>query len=189
MDIPSLLISAALGGFISWWLTKHYYIKSNRELEASLKKMTRQLSSQDTLEEFERLLSQSSWEKNHEGSEPVYVCKSKPTFQFDMKGEREDFYEDWMKVLPDKNGKAFDLNLRINNTIVKTIRFISADGGRYTVPLPEVYLSNGKQAFAWRQNTLAYKVATVIDNFYRCDSLVEVGKFVGVDVFTEQRHA
>jgi len=187
MDIPSLVISAMLGGVISWWLTKYYYIKSNNELESSLKKMTRNLSSLDTLEEFECLLSQSEWDKNHEGSEPVFVCKAKPTFQFDMRGEREDFYEDWMKVLPDKNGKAFDLNLKINGTIIKTMRFVSADGGRYTVPLPEVYLSNKKQAFAWRKNTLAYKVASVIDNFYRCNSLDEVGKFVGIDVFTEQR--
>ncbi len=189
MDISSLLISAALGGIISWWLTKHYYIKANNELEASLDKMTRKLSSKDTLEEFDRLLTQAEWEKNYEGSEPVFVCKAKPTFQFDMRGESEDFYEDWMKVLPDKNGKAYDLNIKINGVIVKTLRFISADGGRYTVPLPEVYLSDGKQEFLWRKNTLAYKVATVVDNFYRCHSLEEVGQFVGVDVITEQRHA
>jgi len=188
MNIASLLISGGLGGVISWWLTKHYYIKSSKELEENLDEVTRKLSSQETLEEFERLLEQSEWEVDHQGMEPVYVCRAKPTFQFDMKGEGDDFYEDWMKVFPDKNGKVFDLNLKINGITVKTIRFISADGGKYTLPLPEVYLVDDEQAFVWRKNTLGYKVAAVIGNFYRCGSLEEVGRFTGVDVYTDQRH-
>ncbi len=189
MDIPSLLAGAGLGGIISWWVTIHYYVKANKELEDSLSAQTQKLANPETLEEFEKLLVQAEWETNYEGQELVFVCKSKPTFQFDMPGEREDFYEEWMKVFPDKNGRAFDLNLKIQGTIVKTLRFISGDGGRYTLPLPEVYLVNGKQAFVWRKNSLAYKVASVIDNFYRSDSLEEVGQFVGIDVITEQRHA
>ncbi len=189
MDISSLAAGAALGGIISWWITKHYYVKANKELENSLAKVTRTLANQDTLEEFEKLLVEAQWEKNFEGYEPVYVCKSKPTFQFDMRGDRDDFYEDWMKVFPNKSGKAFDLHLKIGGTVVKSLRFISGDGGNYTLPLPEVYLVEGKQAFVWRKNSLGYKIATVIGNFYRSSSLEEVGEFVGIDVITEQRHA
>ncbi|MFT6288374.1 MAG: hypothetical protein ACJA09_003134 [Alcanivorax sp.] len=170
-------------------LTKHYFDRANKELADSLATQTRRLENQETLEEFAKLLSQAEWEKNFVGQDPVFVCKSKPTFQFDMLGEREEFYEDWMKVFPDRNGRAFDLNLKIRGTTVKTLRFISGDGGRYTLPLPEVYLVDSKQAFVWRKNSLGYKVASVIGNFYRCDSLEEVGRFVGVDVITEQRHA
>lgn len=189
MDISSLLAGAALGGIISWWITKHYYEKANKELEDSLSRQTRKLANQDTLEEFERLLVQGEWEQNYEGQEPVYVCKSKPTFQFDMPGEREEFYEDWMRVFPDRQGKSFDLNLKIQGTTVKTLRFVSGDGGRYTLPLPEVYIFEGNQAFVWRKNSLGYKVASVIGNFYRSSSLEEVGQFVGIDVITDQRHA
>jgi len=189
MDISSLLAGVAIGGIVSWWIAKHYYEKANKELETSLSKQTKKLGNKDTIEEFEKLLVQTEWEKNFEGLEPVFVCKSKPTFQFDMPGERDDFYEDWMKAFPDKKGKAFDLNLKIQGTTVKTLRFISGDGGRYTLPLPEVYIIEGKQAFVWRKNSLGYKVASVIGNFYRKSTLEEVGKFAGIEVISEQRHA
>lgn len=188
MEISSLFVGSALGGFFSWLITKYYYDKANKELEKRFSKQAKKLVTKDTLEEYEKLLVQSEWEKNFEGQEPVFVCKLKPTFQFDMSGEREEFYEDWMKVFPDEKGTVFNLNLKIQGTTVKTLRFISGDGGRYTLPLPEVYLFQGKQAFVWRKNSLDYKVASVIGNYYRQNTLEEVGHFVGIDVITEKRH-
>ncbi|MEM7206492.1 MAG: hypothetical protein AAF434_01585 [Pseudomonadota bacterium] len=185
----STIFGVIVGGLISWWLTRHYYKKSNVELRGSLDTLTKKLASKDTLEEYERMLENSEWVKEYEGIEAIYVCKLNPTFQFDMKGEGDDFFEKWMSVFPDRNGKAYDLKLRIGGVTVKVLRFISADGGRYTVPLPEVYLNNEKQEFVWRKNSLEYKISDIIGNYYRYKTLEEVSKFVKVDLITEQRYA
>ena len=189
MNLFSVFLGVGLGGFVSYLLTRHYYHKANTDLKTRIDKLSRELEGRETLENFEKLLDTEEWEKEYHDNEPVYVCRTSPTFQFGISDENEDFYEDWMSVFPDRNGYAYDINLEIRGTTIKSLRFVSTDGGRYTLPLPEVFLVNENQEFVWRKNSLGYKVAMVIGNFYRCETLEEVGQFVRVDVVTDQRHA
>jgi hypothetical protein len=57
--------------------------------------------------------------------------------------------------------------LRVAGATIKQIYFISLDGGRYFVPMPEIRpLPNERRSFYWERNSLLYKVGKLVSTFY-----------------------
>lgn len=187
MSLESLFTLVA-GALLSWLASRYYYRQSSTDLESGFKRVSKDLARRETIEEFERLLAGASWEKQFRGNREVHVCRTDPMYQFEIGEDSRQYFEPWMSVFPDRTGSAFEVSLHIRGSVVKTLHFVSADGGRYTLPMPRVYLVDGSQAFAWRRESIECKVANVIGDFYRCSSLEEVARLAKID-FVDDRHA
>ena len=135
------------------------------------------------------MLRSSKWRNEHIGHSEVWVCEDNNTFQIHQCDDDRDFSETWTKVFPDQSTKMFHINLMIGSTIVKSLPFISADGGRYTLPLPELALINGSQSFHWSPNSVEVRVAEIIGNFYRYSSIKAVAEFTKIELHSIASHA
>lgn len=118
-----------LGALSSWFITHRYYIKASADQREELARLESRLKPQHTLEDFERLLESSDWEKTHIDNNEVWVCAADNTFQIAQGEQTREFNERWTTVYPDRNSSAYAVYLRIGGTTVKELTFISMDGG------------------------------------------------------------
>lgn len=189
MEIESLIIGAILGAIPSWFISKSFADKSSKELETKFNNQASKIESATTFNSFERMLRTSMWRKEYIGHDEVWICENNNTFQIHMSDDNREFKENWTTVFSDQNTTMFHVNLTIGGTIVKSLPFISADGGRYTLPLPELAVINNVPSFYWAPNSVEVKVAEIIGNFYRYNSIKEVAAFTKIDLHTVVSHA
>ncbi len=182
MEFMSLIVGALLGAVPSWFISQSFATKSNKELEQKLSKQTSTIESATTFNSFERMLRSSNWRKEHINNHEVWVCEKNNTFQIHMGDDHRNFKETWTSVFPDQNTSMFHVNLTVNGIIIKSLPFISADGGRYTLPLPELEVFEDKPSFYWSPNSVEVKIAEIINNFYRCTSIKEVANFTKINL-------
>lgn len=156
-----------LGALSSWLITHRYYIKASTDQRAELARLEAKLKPQHTLDDFERILESSSWERTNIDHKEVWVCAADNTFQIVQGEQTREFKEPWTTVYPDRNSSAYPVYLRIGATTVKELTFISMDGGRIFVPMAEVQPIGGSGVeYFWRTKGLAVKVCRVIGAFY-----------------------
>ena len=189
MEIGTLIIGAILGGIPSWFISWHYAKKSNEELIVSLKRQTNELSSSSSFNNFERMLRNSEWRKEFINEEECWVCERDNTFQIHKGDDRRPFRERWTEVFPDQNGSMFEVHLKIQGTTIKSYHFISGDGGRYTLPLPELVVVDEDPSYHWNIDSVEAKIAEIIGNFYRYNTLAEVAAFTKVNLNRGANHA
>ena len=182
MELLSLIVGALIGAIPSWFISKSFATASSKELEQKLKLQTSAIESASTFHSFEKMLRTSNWVKEYINDHDVWVCEKNNTFQLHNNEDRRDFKETWTSVFPDQNTSMFHINLTVNGIIIKSLPFISADGGRYTLPLPELEVFENKPSFYWSPNSVEVKIAEIIHNFYRCDSIKEVAKFTKISL-------
>jgi hypothetical protein len=75
------------------------------------------------------------------------------------------------------------VELRINNSPVRELTFVSLDGGRYFLPLPDKSVERGRPVYSWFRESLEFKVGKIIGSYYRFDNIEDTAKFLGVGVF------
>jgi hypothetical protein len=180
MDVMSLVIGAVFG----WFTNKYFSKKTSDEFVRKIDQQTFNLSAATTFAAFERMLRTSKWRKEHIDNKTVWVCENDNTFQFSASDDNREFNESWTSVFPNQGTSMFHINLTMGGTIVKSLPFISADGGQYTLPLPEIKIIDGKQFFFWSSDSIEVKIAEIIGNFYRNRSLEEVAFFTKIELHT-----
>jgi len=178
----NIFIGWILGVISSWVIAKIFANKSSSELDDKLTQQTQKLSSATNFVSFERMIRSAKWKCEHIGRDEVWVCESNSLFQFKRSEYREEFREKWTSVFPDQNGSRFHVNLMINGTVVRSLPFVSGDGGRYTLPLPDLALVNEEQVFTWYKDDLDVLISEIIGNYYRYSSIVDVAKFTKVEL-------
>ncbi len=190
MDWWSLLLSVSLGAIPSYWMGHHFGKKSRDDLVRELRAQSAELSVRNSLTYFERLLRTEKWRREYIQEEEVWVCIKDATYQI-SRGERErEFHEEWTKRFPNQYTSFCQIHLRIGGTTIKSLPFISADEGRYTLPLPDLIADeNNKATYFWDPDSLGYLVAEVVGNFYRYKSLKEVTAITKVIIHTVRRNA
>jgi hypothetical protein len=126
-----------------------------------------------SLANFERLLEISTWDKITLASEVHWICADDALFQIVIDyadAIREDFHEAWTDRFdfPDKHHTYYSVLLTISGLPIREVYFVSLDGGRYFVPVPELISNKQDQVtgFKWKRNSLIFKVAKIISNFY-----------------------
>ena len=99
-----------------------------------------------------------------------------------MRGDRlGEFGERWTKVFPDQNGSSYSVFLKIQGIVVYQLQFVSLDGGRIFVPMPEIRpVGNSTVEYFWHLGSLEIKVARIIGNYYIHKSLEGVAKVTRV---------
>jgi hypothetical protein len=184
----SAFIYFLLGAMTSWILTHSYHIRS-------VKTSNMRDNQTKNISKFERsinyifyLLKKGKWEFQLIDNRDCYVCQDDPSIKIDCSDEGRPFSEPWTDKLPDKSARLFYIKILKAGDEIKAYPFVNADGGRYTVPLPEVITdSDGKRIFFWQKNSPQYHIANIVEDFYREPSLEKVANFLGVDLIEERK--
>lgn len=180
-----LLLGVILGGLVSWLISRWYYKASGEDLRRQLERQTRELNSTATLTKFERRLSSGKWQKEHFGHDEYWICDSDRTYQMKIGDDDRAFKEPWTSFFPDPYTSMFHIHLQVSGVTIKSLPFISADGGRYTLPLPKQKIVGNDRFFSWSPNSIDYKIAEVIGQFYRESSLKDVAKLLKIEIANE----
>lgn len=178
----NIFIGWVLGIISSWFISSIFANRSSSEIDNKLEKQTSKLSSGTNFVSFERMIRTSRWNCEEIDHDEVWVCESNNLFQFKRSGDRRDFREKWTSVFPDQNGSMFHINLMINGTVVRSLPFVSGDGGRYTLPLPDVALIDNEQVFTWYLDEIDVLIAEIIGNYYHYGSIEQVANFTKVEL-------
>jgi hypothetical protein len=177
-------------GLLAGWLTAHfYYRKSTRDLKGELTNLKDALQEalrpKTSLADFEAMLYSSEWRSETIAFANVWICEGDNSFQV-VQGESEldeGFAEAWTENFPDQqhSGRC-PVYLKISGATVKEITFVSLDGGRVLVPMPQVRLENGKQIFYWREPSLKFKLGELIGRFYIHNNMYGVASFCHIAI-------
>ena len=149
------------------------YIKAGRDISAGgdiivgNKNISQSsLTIDKNIEAFEKLIENASWRKEFINHKQVWICDKDNTFQIEIGDCCGEWQEKWTKVYPDVNASEYPVYLKINNTTIKQLTFISCDGGRIFVPMPELQSEDGQTAYIWKRNSLPYKVCQIVGGYY-----------------------
>jgi len=177
-----LFIGAIIGGLISWLITHEYYKKSSKEQKKFIEKLSKDLKEVDTLKHFEVLLEKSKWKKEFIGHNEVWISQENNTFQIHHGDFGGSFTEPWITIYPDQNASRYPVYLKIGDTTIKEITFISLDGGRIFVPMTERDSINNKPVFYWDMASLPVKVCKIIGSYYIYKDLYGVARMSKVEI-------
>jgi len=132
---------------------------------------------------FEKYLASSRWRKEMIGGTELWICEEDETYQIESKDDYEEFSEEWTQVYPDQLGSGrHSINLKINGCPIKELYFIYCDGGRISVPLPQIEFSDNKQEFYWDKKSIDYKIGKIIGHFYIYNSLEGVAQMSKIEI-------
>ena len=182
MEVILLISGAIFGGLISWYITNKYYEKSSREQKDLLDNLSQELKDTNTLKYFEILIERSKWKKEFIGQDEAWVAEENNTFQIQSGDPGREFHEEWTKMYPDQGTIRYPVYLKINNTIIKELIFISLDGGRIYVPMPDRKSENDKISFFWNINSLEMKVCKIIGHYYIYKDIYGVARRSRIDI-------
>lgn len=189
MDIASTIVGALLGGAVSWFITDSYHKRASREQRRQIDKLSAELKRTNTIEYFSHLLTCDVWEKEWIDNEENWIARQNNTFRITKGQNYEDFDEPWSRGHPDRDTSKLSVYLSINGVRVKELIFVTIDGGRILVPLPERMLVDGSPVFFWRPNDLSFKVGKIIGSYYIYKDIEGVAKRCRVEVVNENSYS
>ena len=160
--------------FFSTKKSRAPYIKAGRDISAGGDIIVgnktinqHQIETDKNLETFKNLIENTSWRKELIGHREIWICDKDNTYQIEIGDCGGEFHEKWTEVYPDRqNVSQYPVYLKINDTTIKELTFISCDGGRIFVPLPELQSEGGQTVYLWREDSLPYKVCRIIGQYY-----------------------
>lgn len=176
MEIVLLIIGAAIGGVISWSITHKYSEKASEENKELINELSQGFKESNTLKYFEVLLVNSNWNKEYIDHNPIWIAEDNNTFQIHHGMEGDEFHESWTEMYPDQSTLKYSVYLKIDNSIIKELDFISLDGGRIFVPMPDRIIEDENVNYIWNLNSLEIKVCNIIGTYYIYKNLEGVAR-------------
>lgn len=175
MDFLYFILGASAG----WVIAHLYYKKSSDSQKRELAQLAHQLTPKTKLHDFIELLNVSSWSQTSLDGKIAWIANLDNTFQMHQGTEYREFSEPWTDVFPDQHSSACTISLRINNVSIKELEFVSVDGGRIFVPIPEARhkgISETEREFYWSLSSLRVQISKVIGSYYIYENLEGVAK-------------
>ncbi len=166
------------------------YIKAGRDISAGgdiivgNKTINQSSPTADkNIEAFKRLIENTSWRKELIDHKEVWICDKDNTYQIEIGDCAGEFHEKWTQVYPDSQNVArYPVYLKINNTIVKELTFVSCDGGRIFVPLPELQSEGSQTVYIWKKDSLPYRVCQIIGHYYIYKTIEGVARISKISI-------
>lgn len=161
------------------WLTEHYqgtFVGWPPGINFGKKK------EENTIKDFEILLIKSKWKREFIEHKEIWVAEQKNTFQIECGELGSEFHEPWTEMYPDKSATKYPVYLKINNTKIKELAFVSVDGGRIFVPMPERKLKNGKICYFWDIKSLPLKICNIIGDYYIYKDIYGVAQMSKIEI-------
>lgn len=132
---------------------------------------------------FQKLLLGGNWKKEFINNQEKWLCQEDLTYQIDVLDNYSDFTEDWTRIYPDSLGSGkHSVILKIGETPIKEILFIYCDGGRISVPLPEIEMVGDKRKYYWDKASLQYNLGQLIGHFYIYENIEGVARMSGIEL-------
>jgi hypothetical protein len=188
MDIASLVIGTIAGGILSWWIAAIFYRRSTEDLRARLKQLSSDVERKDSAEYFEFMLTHGTWSHHSIAGRDTWICDERSVFKIVRNGDYEDFDEEWTRKPPDQRAQKSSIDLKINDSTVRSLDFISLDGGRYLVPMTTKRVLDGQPLYFWERDSLQFKVGRIVGHYYRFDNIEQTAQFLGVEIVSAQHH-
>jgi len=182
MEIILLIIGAAIGGVISWYITHKYAEKTSKENKKLIDELSKGIKESNTLKYFEVLLVNSKWTKELIHNREIWIAEDNNTFQIQLGDEGYEFCESWTEVYPDQNAKRYPVYLKIDNSIIKELDFISLDGGRIFVPIPDRTFESDNVKYLWNINSLEVKACKAVGRYYIYKDLAGVARISNIEL-------
>lgn len=183
MDWGSLIGGTVLGGAIGWYTAQYFYARSTTELKRGFQNQLRQLEKHDTLSHFEDLVANGTWHSERINNQTAWICDQKASFKIVEGDEFEPFTEEWTTKYPDQNTAKQMIDLRINDSTVKSLTFVNLDGGRYLVPLTKMLIGPDKKpVYFWDKDSIEFKVGRIIGTYYRFENIEEVARDLKIEI-------
>lgn len=184
MDILTFILGVLLGGLTSWGITHRYYKKAGDDQQRELNQLRADLRSKNTLADFQERLISDDWSKEYVENREVWICSADNTFQIHESEDRRPFQEPWTKGFPNPSSTASEILLKIGPTTIQQVTFVSLDGHRVFVPVPEIR-GRGETRdpeYVWPKSSLGMKVCSVIGEYYIYKDINGVAQRTGVRI-------
>jgi hypothetical protein len=141
-------------------------------------------SPERTFRKFGELLDQAEWLHGFIDEKEVWTCEEDVLYQIVITYENgEEFYEEWTRGFPDPTTNRYFVHLDVAGVTIKQISFISLDGGRNFVPMPEIRpLENERRGFYLNKDSFQYKVARLVGRYDHCETLDEFAVMKGIEI-------
>ena len=173
-----------MGALVSFLISRAYHQKAIAEAKLANRELVSKLDSRNSRGHFELLLVSPNWQKvTDEVGDYRWVCDTDTRCEI-RKGRAGDsgFTEAWTAAFPDgQNNRYVPVNLLKGGVVIEQLAFVSCDGGRYLLPMPQPYSDAGALGYCWVEESLAERVARIVGVFYREESLSDVCSLTGVE--------
>lgn len=182
-DIVLLIVGTVFGGLVSWLTSHIFYVKASKSQELEFKKLIADIQASNTLEYFVSQLNDSDWEPRHINNDEVWVSTSNNSLQILTGKDSVEFSELWTEKFPNPKSYSYPVYLKIGNTVVKELQFISVDGGRIFVPIPKIEINgNNDRIFFWDSNSIEVALCKIIGRYYIHRSIHGVASMAGIKI-------
>ena len=183
MEFVIFIAGLVIGGLLSWLITHRYYVKAGKDQAEQLAALGDRLKPKNTIQDFEDLLESSQWHKEFFDHKEVWIADCDNTYQIECGQKFHQFKEKWTDVYPDPKSSASPVCLKINGNVIKEITFVSMDGGRIFVPMPDIRLRGDENVeYFWNLNSLEVKVCRVAGSYYIYNNLEGVAQRSKIEV-------
>ena len=140
-------------------------------------------NSPKNLDLFKRLVEKSKWRKENIDHKEIWICEDDESFQIFIGDNYQEFSESWTQVYPNQFGSGrYSVYLNIGGNTIKETSFISCDGGRIFVPMPQTEMKGHQATFFWNKNSLEYKIGLIIGQYYIYNSIEGIAKKSNVEI-------
>ncbi len=182
-DIVLLIVGTVFGGLVSWLISHIFYVKASKSQELEFKKLIVDMQASNTLEYFVSQLKDSDWESRHINNDEIWVSTTNNSLQIVTSKDYVEFSEPWTDKFPNPKCYSYKVYLKIANTVVKELQFISVDGGRIFVPIPKIEINDSNdRVFFWDSNSLEIALCKIIGHFYIHRSIHGVASIAGIEI-------
>jgi len=182
-NVITFVLGVVLGAISSWVITHQYYKKAAADQKAEFDRLQGTLRAKNTLRDFEDFVDSSTWKKQQKDERTLWICDADNTFKIEEGQRNREFEERWTKVYPDKRSSASPVYLKIGAVVIKELTFISMDGYRIFVPMPELRPAAADDIeYFWNRSSLGVKVCKIIGQYYIYENLEGVARRSGVAI-------
>jgi len=195
-----IFLIGGIGTFLGWLIKKRLKttslkkpssISAGRDITAGgdiiagtkLQTTVYKNNQKEGLKRFEKYLGGSKWREELIDGKEIWVCESNNLYQIEIGDKVRDFSEEWTKVYPGElESWLHYATLKVKGVAIKQIPFISCDGGRINVPMPEKKVKDDKRIFYWDKKSLEYKVGKIVGSFYIYENLEGVAEMSKIKI-------
>lgn len=169
---------------ISYTFLKYAKIISKHRIQKSNNKF---------LDNFSNFLKNpEQWEKRQINNSEIYFYKEDNNYRIEQAEEPTKDWsarESWMEVFPDQSITEYCVHLKYNESRIAEFTFLSCDGSRYFIPIPEKRcLKKGDSwkclewGYFWKRDSVEFNLGAIIGSFYHYSSLDEVADFCHITI-------
>lgn len=127
-----------------------------------------------TFQRFAELLDHAKWLKGFIDKQEVWTCEDDVLYQIAIGMDGDEFDEEWTRGFPDPTCSRLPVYLKVDGAVVRELTFVSLDGGRYFVPLPEIRtVSPEERSFYWDTTSLEFRVGRLVGHLHLQDETLE----------------